>query len=164
MRRGNLQLWRVSHGNAHLASSRTRRLAVVDGSGYRDIFAYKAVTEFGTIRPCKSNEASGRFSSFQHRRRAARGSSADFARFLLIARGSVAELETQLELTERLELAHVDRGIVESLQAIRQMLTGLIRKVTNKSYIVSLRIASRVSCLVSRTNRRQAPSCPPVLN
>jgi len=54
---------------------------------------------------------------------AARGSSADFARFLLIARGSVAELETQLELTERLELAHVDRGIVESLQAIRQMLT-----------------------------------------
>jgi len=63
---------------------------------------------------------------------AARGSSAEFARFLMIARGSVAELETQLELAERLDLLSGHAAAGEKLQAVRQMLTGLIRKVTNK--------------------------------
>ena len=64
---------------------------------------------------------------------AARGSSAEFSRFLMIARGSIAELETQLELVQRLDLTSVDPSIGEKLQSIRQMLTGLIRKVANKS-------------------------------
>ena len=50
----------------------------------------------------------------------------------MIARGSVAELETQLELAERLDLLSGHAAAGEKLQAVRQMLTGLIRKVTNK--------------------------------
>jgi four helix bundle protein len=63
---------------------------------------------------------------------AARGSSLEFARFLMISRGSVAELETQLELAERLRLLNPHIEVAEKIQAIRQMLTGLIRKVTDK--------------------------------
>jgi four helix bundle protein len=63
---------------------------------------------------------------------AARGTSPEFARFLLIARGSIAELETQLELTERLKFVSNRGDIDVKLQAVRQMLTGLIRKVTDK--------------------------------
>jgi len=73
-----------------------------------------------------------RVSQWQIAEGAARGSPIEFARFLMIARGSVAELETQLELTERLDLARVDADIDERLRRIRQMLTGLIRKLTNK--------------------------------
>jgi four helix bundle protein len=61
---------------------------------------------------------------------AARGTSPEFARFLHIARGSVAELETQLELVQRLDLTHVESGVHQKLTAIRQMLSGLIRKIT----------------------------------
>jgi len=101
-----LDVWRSSMDLATAIYSLTKRLPNSERFGLVNQMRRAAVS-------VPSNIAEG----------AARGSSADFARFLLIARGSVAELETQLELTERLELAHVDRGIVESLQAIRQMLT-----------------------------------------
>ena len=61
---------------------------------------------------------------------AARGTSPEFARFLHIARGSVAELETQLELVERLDLTRVEPSVYQKLSAIRKMLSGLIRKIT----------------------------------
>lgn len=62
---------------------------------------------------------------------AARGTSPEFARFLLIARGSLAELETQIELVQRLQLANVETAVTEKLVAVGQMLTGLIRKISN---------------------------------
>jgi len=61
---------------------------------------------------------------------AARGSSAEFARFLTIAKGSLAELETQLELVERLELCRVDQVLEMLVVRVRQMLIALIRTVS----------------------------------
>jgi four helix bundle protein len=62
---------------------------------------------------------------------AARGTRPEFARFLLIARGSVAELETHLELVHRLGLAPLAEAELKILADIRQMLTGLIRKLNS---------------------------------
>jgi four helix bundle protein len=61
---------------------------------------------------------------------AARGTSLEFARFLRIARGSVAELETQLELAIQFGYAKPQETHFERLDAVRQMLTGLIRKLS----------------------------------
>jgi len=61
---------------------------------------------------------------------AARSSSADFVRFLVIARGSLAELETQLELVQKLEMCSIDVGLIEQLSRVRQMLAALIRKLS----------------------------------
>lgn len=53
----------------------------------------------------------------------------EFARFLRIALGSLAELETQLELSERLEFLPTDRGktLRDSTSEVGRLLNGLIR-------------------------------------
>jgi len=63
---------------------------------------------------------------------AARGSRADFARFILIARGSLAELETLLIVAERLEFLPTVEDLLHLLTAIRQMLIGLHRSLTER--------------------------------
>ncbi|WP_240473080.1 four helix bundle protein [Arsukibacterium perlucidum] len=60
---------------------------------------------------------------------AGRESDADFMRFLVIARGSLSELETQVLISQR--LGYVD-DVNEQLDRIREifkLLKGLIRKV-----------------------------------
>jgi four helix bundle protein len=64
---------------------------------------------------------------------AARGSPADFARFLVIARGSLAELETQIALIERLGLCAIDTKLHDHVTRVRQMLIVLIRKLTKET-------------------------------
>jgi four helix bundle protein len=61
---------------------------------------------------------------------AARGSSADFARFLFIAKASLAELETQLELIVRLQLCDPGTDAAALMVRVRQMLIALIRSVS----------------------------------
>ncbi|NLO05787.1 MAG: four helix bundle protein [candidate division WS1 bacterium] len=63
-----------------------------------------------------------------------RGSRADYARFVKVARGSAAELETQVILAESLELLHpVDTATLLQLTlSIRQMLNALIRSLESK--------------------------------
>ncbi len=60
-----------------------------------------------------------------------RGSRQDFARFLFIARGSLAELETELVILQRLKF--VQRSdllpIWNQCQDIGKMMTGLIRSL-----------------------------------
>ena len=60
-----------------------------------------------------------------------RGSDKDFSRFLLIAFGSGAELETQFKITRRLHFAS-DSGIEETevlLDEIMKMLNALQKKI-----------------------------------
>ncbi|TWU20383.1 four helix bundle protein [Bythopirellula polymerisocia] len=61
----------------------------------------------------------------------ARRSQGDFLRFLRIAKGSLAELETQLIISQRLGLAEKDRHteILNMTEEESQMLSGLIRSV-----------------------------------
>ncbi|MBD3292616.1 MAG: four helix bundle protein [Armatimonadia bacterium] len=62
----------------------------------------------------------------------ARSSDADFRRFLYLAAGSVAELETFLELSRRLHYASEEK--LERMRAatreVGRMLYGLIRAIT----------------------------------
>jgi len=60
-----------------------------------------------------------------------RGSDKDFCRFLKIAFGSGAELETQLELTMRLQLVDPDRcsDVLNQLDSLMMSLNALIQVV-----------------------------------
>lgn len=67
---------------------------------------------------------------------AARDSSRDFARFLSIARGSLAELDSQVLLALRLNLIRDAAHVEAQIERVGRMLTGLIaaiRKRTRKS-------------------------------
>lgn len=60
---------------------------------------------------------------------AARGSKPDFARFLAIALGSLAELETQLILAVDLEYMGKEHGVFHQIGTVSKLLTGLRRSV-----------------------------------
>jgi four helix bundle protein len=62
-----------------------------------------------------------------------RGSSRDFARFLAIARGSLAEVETQLLLTARLQFVDASKvdALIENVDEIGRLLRGLTRSLDN---------------------------------
>ena len=64
-----------------------------------------------------------------------RGSSADYVRFVTIARGSLMELETQLALLVRLGLTERDRmlPVWEKAQSVGRMLTSLRKSLSGKS-------------------------------
>ena len=65
----------------------------------------------------------------------ARRSTAEFLRFLSIARGSLAEVETQLIIADR--LGHLPQGrlasLLEPADEISRMLSGLITKLEERS-------------------------------
>nr|WP_298249125.1 four helix bundle protein [uncultured Halomonas sp.] len=58
---------------------------------------------------------------------AARGSKADFLRFLYIARGSLSELETQLQIAQRLGYLHDLSIISAQIDSVFNQLGGLIK-------------------------------------
>jgi len=63
---------------------------------------------------------------------AARGTSRDFIRFLRIARGSLVELETQLEIARRCGFCSPVDNIDGQVQRIGQMLSGLVRTLAKR--------------------------------
>jgi four helix bundle protein len=60
---------------------------------------------------------------------AARSSPREFLRFLFIARGSLAELETQLEIAKRCQIWTPDGEIEVLCKTVGRMLNGLIRSL-----------------------------------
>ena len=63
---------------------------------------------------------------------AARGSHKDFIRFLYVALGSLAELETQLLLSEELGFMN-NEEMSGRIEEIRKMLLGLIKSLRNRN-------------------------------
>ncbi|MEN9464611.1 MAG: hypothetical protein RL217_792 [Pseudomonadota bacterium] len=61
-----------------------------------------------------------------------RDSELEFKRFLLIARGSLAELETQWLLAQRIGLAGFDEQLNELMQRVFSLLNGLINYLKRK--------------------------------
>lgn len=55
--------------------------------------------------------------------------SKEFSRYLSIARGSLAEVETQLEISARLGFAQKSKSLLDRVAEIRRMLIGLSRKL-----------------------------------
>ena len=62
----------------------------------------------------------------------ARRSAAGFSRFLDIAQGSLAEVETQLEIARRIGLIDSYSGLNNELVSIRRMLVGLQQHLRRK--------------------------------
>lgn len=65
---------------------------------------------------------------------AARKHSKEFIQFLYVALGSIAELETQIIISENLKYLNKDRSmnIQNELTELRRMILGLIRQISNK--------------------------------
>jgi len=63
---------------------------------------------------------------------AGRGSQREFAQFLVIARGSLSELETQLIIAKELNYLSDIAVIEKRLQSIFQLLGGLLNNVRKK--------------------------------
>lgn len=64
----------------------------------------------------------------------ARSSSADFSRFLDIAKGSLAEVETQLEIAKRIGLIDNYSVLENQLISLRRMLLGLQQYIRQKKH------------------------------
>ncbi len=62
---------------------------------------------------------------------AARDSSTEFARFLIIARASLSELETQTLIAQELGYYH-DSTVLEQIDKVFALIGGLLRKVRRK--------------------------------
>ena len=60
---------------------------------------------------------------------AARSSPREFVRFLIIARGSLAELETQIEIARRCQIWVPHEETEDLCKAVGRMLNGLIRSL-----------------------------------
>ncbi len=63
---------------------------------------------------------------------AARGSAKDFSRFLDIAQGSLAEVETQLELAKRIGLTEGYSHLENEMISVRRMLVGLKKNLSRE--------------------------------
>lgn len=55
----------------------------------------------------------------------------EFIQFLYIAKGSLAEIETQLIICERLKLIPDVTGLIDKMKVLRMMLLGLINSLCN---------------------------------
>jgi len=63
---------------------------------------------------------------------AGRNSSKELVQFLGIASGSLAELDTQLEIASRLGYVEVDAGVFQQASRVGQLLVALRRSLKNR--------------------------------
>ncbi len=64
---------------------------------------------------------------------ASRNSKKEFCQYLYIALGSASELETQILIADRLGYVQESGKILETIEAIKKMLNGLIRHLTRRA-------------------------------
>ncbi len=108
----NLKVWQVSMELAELVYSLTKSFPSNE--------AFNLVSQINrSVVSIPSNIAEGK----------GRGSDNDFKRFLYIARGSLFELRTQLELARRLKYIDSDKEIIEKIVEVQSMLNTLIQKL-----------------------------------
>ncbi len=81
---------------------------------------------------------------------AARGGDKEFCRFLLIARGSLAELETQVEICRRL-------GLVNDVTVKHQLLEHLYAKLNNLIKVLAGEKPSSASSISRPAPSEEAP-------
>ncbi len=63
----------------------------------------------------------------------ARGTSKEYLHFLNVARGSLSELDTQLEIAVMLGYANAEHPVFEQIDRAGRLLTGLHRKITERT-------------------------------
>ncbi|TCN62194.1 four helix bundle protein [Acetobacteroides hydrogenigenes] len=63
---------------------------------------------------------------------AARKNTKEFIQFLYISLGSIAEIDTQLIISQRLGYAEINGELADRIEHIRKMLINLIRKLKEK--------------------------------
>ncbi len=113
---------------------------------FRDLIVWRkaidlAKTVYGTTRAMPDTEKYGM--TAQMRRAAvsvasniaegnARQTLRDYLSFLVIARGSLAELETQLIITSELKMLSHTNTLMEQIQETRRILQGLIDSLRRK--------------------------------
>ena len=59
----------------------------------------------------------------------------EFIQFLYVANGSLSELETQIEISKRLNYIRDDTALIEQIKHIRSMLIALIHKLVERSSV-----------------------------
>ncbi|SFN30641.1 four helix bundle protein [Formivibrio citricus] len=60
----------------------------------------------------------------------ARGTSKEYVHFLNIARGSLSELDTQLDIASMLRYIPNDHAVFEQINTVGRLLSGLHRKIS----------------------------------
>ena len=63
---------------------------------------------------------------------AARKNTKEFIQFLYISLGSIAEIDTQLIISQRLGYAEINGELADRIEHVRKMLINLIRKLKEK--------------------------------
>jgi len=120
-------------------------MAVV--KSYRDLVVWQKSMDFAehVYRVLRKFPSEERFALCDQLRRAVvsipsniaegrgRDTSRDFARFLTLARGSLNEVATQLELATRLGYMKSGTGLYEETEEIRKMLNAMIRRLRQSS-------------------------------
>ncbi|MEI6702263.1 MAG: four helix bundle protein [Deltaproteobacteria bacterium] len=106
----DLDVWKKAMGLARLVYDETRKFPASEAYGLTSQMRRAAVS-------VPSNIAEG----------AARGGSKEFIRFLRIALGSLAELETQIILSADLSYSHEPEGLLQEMEDVRKLTLGLIR-------------------------------------
>ncbi len=63
----------------------------------------------------------------------ARGTSREYVHFLNIARGSLSELDTQLDIACMLQYVSNDHSVFEQINTVGRLLSGLHRKISQNT-------------------------------
>ena len=119
---------------------------MADKKTFRDLIAWQKSIQLTKIvyQVTKAMPDTERFGLISQMRRAAvsiasniaegnaRQTLSDYIHFLVIARGSLAELETQITIARELKMLQKTDSLVELLEETDRLVQGLIRSLQNK--------------------------------